>query len=79
MMQVLQAYCVILTGIRISCYTVDEKGKNCLMLGMHGKSDIKENISNVFGLKQVCAKGINCKYFLKSFFEIANTPPPPPS
>ena len=67
MMQVLQAYCVISTGVRISCYTVDEKGKKCLVLGTHGKSDIKDNISNVFGLKQVCAKEINCKYFL-SFF-----------
>ena len=44
MMQVLQAYCVISTGVRISCFTIDEKGKKCLVLGTHGKSDIKENI-----------------------------------
>ena len=41
-MQVLQAYCVILTGVRISCYTIDEKGKKCLVMRTHGKSDIKD-------------------------------------
>lgn len=63
MIQVLQGYCVISTGVRISCYTIDGKGKKCLVLGTHGSSDIQQNISNVFGPKQVCGNVNYCKYF----------------
>ena len=53
MMQVLQGYCVISTGVRISCHTIGEKGKKTVALATHGNSDMRENISNVFGPKQV--------------------------
>lgn len=53
MMQVLQGYCVISTGVRLSCYTIGEKGKKSLVLATHANSDMRGNISNVFGPKQV--------------------------
>ncbi|XP_028391938.1 mismatch repair endonuclease PMS2-like [Dendronephthya gigantea] len=53
MMQVLQGYCVISTGVRISCYTIGEKGKKSMVLATHANSDMKGNISNVFGPKQL--------------------------
>ena len=53
MMQVLQGYCVISSGVRISCCNIGEKGKKSLALATHGNNEMKENISNVFGPKQV--------------------------
>jgi DNA mismatch repair ATPase MutL len=53
MMQVLQGYCVISTGVRISCHTIGEKGKKSLALATNSNHDMRENISNVFGPKQV--------------------------
>ena len=53
MMQVLQGYCVISTGVRISCHTIGEKGKKSLALATNSNRDMRENISNVFGPKQV--------------------------
>ena len=53
MMQVLQGYCVISTGARISCHNIGEKGKKSLALATHGNIDMRENISNVFGPRQV--------------------------
>lgn len=53
LVQVLQSYCVISTGVRFSCYTQSEKGKKNLVLSTNGNAEMKENISNVFGPKQV--------------------------
>ena len=44
---------MISTGVRISCYTIGEKGKKSVALATHGNNDMRENISNVFGPKQV--------------------------
>ena len=53
LIQVLQSYCVISTGVRFSCQTQSEKGKKNTVLSTNGNAEMKENISNVFGPKQV--------------------------
>nr|XP_027206517.1 LOW QUALITY PROTEIN: mismatch repair endonuclease PMS2-like [Penaeus vannamei] len=53
MVQVLNSYCLISTGIRISCTNQSDKGKKSVVLSTNGHPTIKENISSVFGAKQV--------------------------
>jgi DNA mismatch repair protein PMS2 len=53
MVQMLQGYCLISTGVRISCYNHTGKGKRQLVLATSGGSSVKENIVSVFGQKQV--------------------------
>lgn len=53
MVQVLQAYCIISTGIRISCTNQVGQGKKNPVISTSGCSSLKENISAVFGAKQV--------------------------
>lgn len=53
LVQVLQSYCVISTGVRFSCHTQSEKGKKNLVLSTNGNAEMRENISNVFGPKQL--------------------------
>ncbi|XP_037791129.1 mismatch repair endonuclease PMS2-like [Penaeus monodon] len=53
MVQVLNSYCLISTGIRISCTNQSDKGKKAVVLSTNGHPTIKENISSVFGAKQV--------------------------
>lgn len=55
MVQVLQAYCVISTGIRVSCTNQLGQGKRQPVVGTSGSSSMKENIGSVFGQKQVGA------------------------
>ncbi|XP_051877095.1 mismatch repair endonuclease PMS2 isoform X2 [Pristis pectinata] len=53
MVQVLQAYCIISTGIRITCTNQIGQGKKNPVICTSGCSTLKENISAVFGSKQL--------------------------
>nr|XP_056722180.1 mismatch repair endonuclease PMS2 [Euleptes europaea] len=53
MVQVLQAYCIISTGVRISCTNQVGQGKKQLVVGTGGSSSLKENIGAIFGQKQL--------------------------
>ncbi|KAM6423910.1 mismatch repair endonuclease PMS2 [Liasis olivaceus] len=53
MVQVLQAYCIICTGIRINCTNQVGQGKKQAVVCTSGSSTLKENISTIFGQKQV--------------------------
>ncbi|XP_063170731.1 mismatch repair endonuclease PMS2 [Candoia aspera] len=53
MVQVLQAYCVICTGIRINCTNQVGQGKKQAVVCTSGSSTLKESIGAVFGQKQV--------------------------
>uniref|UniRef100_A0A5F8GGA1 PMS1 homolog 2, mismatch repair system component n=1 Tax=Monodelphis domestica TaxID=13616 RepID=A0A5F8GGA1_MONDO len=84
MVQVLQAYCIISTGIRINCTNQIGQGKRQTIVGTNGNSTIKENIGAVFGQKQlqslipfvqlppsesICEEfGINCNDALHNLF-----------
>ncbi|XP_077980767.1 mismatch repair endonuclease PMS2-like [Glandiceps talaboti] len=53
MVNVLYAYCIISTNVRIHCSNHNEKGKKSVVVSTSGNSSIKENITNVFGPKQL--------------------------
>ncbi|XP_077172735.1 mismatch repair endonuclease PMS2 isoform X2 [Paroedura picta] len=53
MVQVLQAYCIISTGVRIKCTNQVGQGKKQLVLGTSGSLSLKENIGSIFGQKQL--------------------------
>ncbi|XP_064105933.1 mismatch repair endonuclease PMS2-like [Macrobrachium nipponense] len=55
MVQVLYSYCLISTGIRITCTNQTDKGKKTVVVSTSGHNSIKENISSVFGAKQVAS------------------------
>ncbi|KAF6019948.1 hypothetical protein EB796_021768 [Bugula neritina] len=53
MMQILNAYCIISAGVKISCYnTVKDDGQRSLVMSTNGSLNMIENISSVFGSKQ---------------------------
>ncbi|GCB69934.1 hypothetical protein scyTo_0005572 [Scyliorhinus torazame] len=53
MAQVLQAYCIISTGIRINCTNQLGQGKRNPVFCTSGSTTLKENIGTVFGSKQL--------------------------
>uniref|UniRef100_A0ACB8FL17 Mismatch repair endonuclease pms2 n=1 Tax=Sphaerodactylus townsendi TaxID=933632 RepID=A0ACB8FL17_9SAUR len=53
MVQVLQAYCIISTGVRINCTNQVGQGKKQLVVGTSGSLSLKENIGAIFGQKQL--------------------------
>ncbi|XP_076448637.1 mismatch repair endonuclease PMS2-like [Babylonia areolata] len=53
MVQVLNAYCLINTGIRITCSNQTSKGSRSTVVTTNGNSAVKDNISNIFGPKQL--------------------------
>ncbi|XP_039630904.1 mismatch repair endonuclease PMS2 [Polypterus senegalus] len=53
MVQVLQAYCIISTNVRISCTNQVGAGKKNMVLCTSGSPHLKDNISAVFGPKQL--------------------------
>uniref|UniRef100_H3ALW2 Mismatch repair endonuclease PMS2 n=1 Tax=Latimeria chalumnae TaxID=7897 RepID=H3ALW2_LATCH len=53
MVQVLQAYCIISTGIRINCTNQVGQGKKNPVVCTNGSTDMKENIGAVFSPKQL--------------------------
>ncbi|CAC5423269.1 PMS2 [Mytilus coruscus] len=53
MVHVLNAYCLINTGVRITCTNQTGKGNRTTVVSSKGNQTVKENISNIFGPKQV--------------------------
>ncbi|XP_055454613.1 mismatch repair endonuclease PMS2 isoform X2 [Psammomys obesus] len=53
MVQVLQAYCIISAGVRVSCTNQLGQGKRQPVVCTNGSSGMKENIASVFGQKQL--------------------------
>nr|AAA87031.1 PMS2 [Mus musculus] len=53
MVQVLQAYCIISAGVRVSCTNQLGQGKRHAVVCTSGTSGMKENIGSVFGQKQL--------------------------
>ena len=53
MIHVLQAYCVISTGVRITCSNQNGQGKRSTVLNTSGSQSMRENIGAIFGSKQV--------------------------
>ncbi|KAM7142257.1 mismatch repair endonuclease PMS2 [Molossus nigricans] len=53
MIHVLHAYCIISSGIRISCTNQVGQGKRQPVVGTSGSSNIRDNIGSVFGQKQL--------------------------
>uniref|UniRef100_A0A670KFQ4 Mismatch repair endonuclease PMS2 n=1 Tax=Podarcis muralis TaxID=64176 RepID=A0A670KFQ4_PODMU len=53
MVHVLQAYCIISTGVRINCTNQVGQGKKQAVVCTSGSSNLKENIGAIFGQKQV--------------------------
>ncbi|XP_074866354.1 mismatch repair endonuclease PMS2 [Carettochelys insculpta] len=53
MVQILQAYCIISTGVRINCTNQVGQGKKHSVVCTTGSCSLKENIGAVFGQKQL--------------------------
>uniref|UniRef100_A0A8C3YHR1 Mismatch repair endonuclease PMS2 n=1 Tax=Catagonus wagneri TaxID=51154 RepID=A0A8C3YHR1_9CETA len=53
MVQVLHAYCIISSGVRVTCTNQVGQGKRQPVVSTSGGSSIKENIGSVFGQKQL--------------------------
>ncbi|KAI8501263.1 Mismatch repair endonuclease pms2 [Branchiostoma belcheri] len=53
MLNVLYAYCVISTNVRITCTHQAGKGKRTTVVSTNGNASLKENVTNVFGPKQL--------------------------
>ena len=54
LVHVLQGYCLVSTGVRITCSNQVEKGKKMAIISTNGSENVKDNITCVFGPKQVC-------------------------
>ncbi|XP_019938815.1 mismatch repair endonuclease PMS2 [Paralichthys olivaceus] len=53
MIHVLQSYCIISTGVRITCSNQNEKGKRSTVLSTSGSHSMRDNIGAIFGPKQL--------------------------
>lgn len=53
MIHVLQSYCIISTGVRITCSNQNEKGKRSTVLSTSGSQSMRDNIGAIFGPKQL--------------------------
>ncbi|KAM4525105.1 mismatch repair endonuclease PMS2 isoform 2-T2 [Odontesthes bonariensis] len=53
MIHVLQAYCIISTGVRITCSNQNGKGKRSTVLSTSGSRSMRDNIGAIFGPKQL--------------------------
>lgn len=53
LIQVLNAYCIVNTGVRISCSNITGKGSRSTVVSTNGNDSMKENIANVFSPKQL--------------------------
>ncbi|XP_046993137.1 mismatch repair endonuclease PMS2 isoform X2 [Schistocerca americana] len=53
MVQILHAYCLISTGVRITCTNQPKKGSRTIVVSTQGSNTISENITCIFGSKQV--------------------------
>ena len=53
LVHVLQGYCLASTGVRITCSNQVEKGKKTTIVSTNGSEQVNDNITCVFGPKQV--------------------------
>lgn len=53
MCQILQGYCLVATGVRIICTNQNAKGSKSVIMATNGGRNVMDNISAVFGTKQV--------------------------
>nr|XP_022314314.1 mismatch repair endonuclease PMS2-like [Crassostrea virginica] len=53
MIQVLTSYCIISTGVRITCSNQTKKGGRSTVVSSSGNKTLRENITDVFGPKQI--------------------------
>lgn len=53
MCQILQAYCLVTRGVRIICSNQSAKGVKSVVIQTNGSQDILNNISAVFGNRQI--------------------------
>ncbi|KAK6169451.1 hypothetical protein SNE40_020506 [Patella caerulea] len=53
MTQLLNAYCLINTGVRIHCTNQIGKGSRSVVVATSGNTTLRENIINIFGAKQM--------------------------
>lgn len=53
MIHVLQAYCIISAGVRLTCSNQSGRGKRVTVLSTSGSQSMRENIGAIFGPKQV--------------------------
>ncbi|XP_041830869.1 mismatch repair endonuclease PMS2 [Melanotaenia boesemani] len=53
MIHVLQAYCIISTGVRITCSNQNGQGKRSTVLSTSGSQAMRDNIGAIFGPKQL--------------------------
>ncbi|XP_052266480.1 mismatch repair endonuclease PMS2-like [Dreissena polymorpha] len=53
MVAVLNSYCIISTGIRITCTNQTAKGSRSVVVASKGNVEMQDNISNIFGPKQM--------------------------
>ncbi|XP_075168627.1 mismatch repair endonuclease PMS2 isoform X2 [Haematobia irritans] len=53
MCQILQAYCLVSTKVRIKCTNQTAKGNKTVILQSHGSHDVLSNIGAIFGSRQV--------------------------
>uniref|UniRef100_A0A8C6TNT0 Mismatch repair endonuclease PMS2 n=1 Tax=Neogobius melanostomus TaxID=47308 RepID=A0A8C6TNT0_9GOBI len=53
MIQVLQSYCIISTGVRITCSNQTGQGKRSTVLSTSASQSMKDNIGAIFGPKQI--------------------------
>ena len=54
LVHVLHGYCLVSTEVRISCSNQVEKGKKTTLVSTSGGAQVKDNITCIFGPKQVC-------------------------
>lgn len=54
MIHILQSYCIISTGVRITCSNQNGQGKRNTVLSTSSSQSIRDNIGAIFGPKQVC-------------------------
>uniref|UniRef100_A0A8C3G1J3 Mismatch repair endonuclease PMS2 n=1 Tax=Cyclopterus lumpus TaxID=8103 RepID=A0A8C3G1J3_CYCLU len=53
MIHVLQSYCVVSTGVRITCSNQNGQGKRSTVLSTSGSQSMRDNIGAIFGPKQL--------------------------
>ncbi|XP_051273707.1 mismatch repair endonuclease PMS2 [Dicentrarchus labrax] len=53
MIHILQSYCVISTGVRITCSNQNGQGKRSTVLSTSGSQCMRDNIGAIFGPKQI--------------------------
>ncbi|KAM9426324.1 mismatch repair endonuclease PMS2 [Pholidichthys leucotaenia] len=53
MIHVLQSYCIISTGVRITCSNQNGQGKRSMVVSTSGSQSMRDNVGAIFGPKQL--------------------------